>query len=201
MAGTATKLDLDINDCLLHGPDKVGGSIIGSLVRTRTSTISGVRAKRELNPFPEAQEILKHARKARQARVLEWRLARARVCVCVCACAARPQKSVGVRLTATCLCHCCCCSAPTAHVPGCQGLQLELAHRPSLRVCSHAAVAGAQARAGKRHAVQRFARPVHTGRGVPAAPATVPGNTRAPGPGQGCRLTGYVAFCCFSNSA
>ena len=70
--GTATHLGYDAEDCMLHSPDKVGASAIGKLVRTRM--------KQPVNPFPEAQAVVRRARKV--ALVFSWNSRRAPLYKC-----------------------------------------------------------------------------------------------------------------------
>ena len=49
--GVARALGVEDNVCLMHDNDKVGSSAVGNLVRTKN--------KREINPFPEGQDLLK----------------------------------------------------------------------------------------------------------------------------------------------
>ena len=50
--GVARALGVEDNVCLMHDNDKVGSSAVGNLVRTKN--------KREINPFPEGQALLKN---------------------------------------------------------------------------------------------------------------------------------------------
>ena len=49
--GVARELDVENNVCLMHDIDKVCSSAVGNFVRTKN--------KREVNPFPEGQALLK----------------------------------------------------------------------------------------------------------------------------------------------
>ena len=49
--GVARALGVEDNVCLMHDNDKVGSSAVGNLVRTKN--------KKEINPFPEGQDLLK----------------------------------------------------------------------------------------------------------------------------------------------